>query len=620
MNRYRKEHFGKLDCVAGIFLFLCFLSSARVLAAEPYRVLILNSYHKGYFWTDGLVHGVVTTFEDKKVNANVFIEYMDTRRYGLDTIFTDLQRLYETKYGTIKFDLVVTTDNNALEFVRRCRKTLFPDVPIVFCGLDLTDKSMLEGLEPITGVAEDMGEEFTVEAALKHHPLAGQLVIVNNKILNPISHLQTFVERFRRYKKVVLIEITEYTYEQFLERIKTFGRESIVILPTRFSDSAGKEYTEDLVGNVMHSCEAPVYTNNFLLMGRGPVGGCMNVPTHHGQIAAEMAIKILNGEKADNIPIMHAGPKDFIFDHDQLKRFGISTSQLPPSSTIINEPKSFYHQYKKQVWFITAVFGVLSVMILLLLADILKRKRMEKQLLDYQAQLKSLASEISLAEERERRRIAAELHDDISQSLVISKMMLEQLRESEASDHIAGVLDDTCNLLAHSIESSRSLTFDLSPPILYELGFEAAVAEWLTEHVERKHNIAVEFKDDNEPKPMEDDMRALLFRMVRELLINVVKHASASKVKVSILRADEQVRVLVEDDGVGFDPTKAAPVGAKTGGFGLFNIRERLEQLGGCFEIKSSPNHGCKVIITAPLNIKTVSRKKEYEHKNFIGG
>ena len=180
--------------------------------------------------------------------------------------------------GLLKFDLIITTDNNALEFVRRCRKTLFPDVPIVFCGLDLTDKSMLEGLEPITGVVEDMGEDFTVEAALKLHPSAGQLVIVNNKLLNPISHLEAFVERFRQYKEVVLIEITEYTYEQFLEKIKTFGRESIMILPTRFSDSEGREYTEEEIDQCYASCEAPVYTNNFLLMGRGPVGGCMNVP------------------------------------------------------------------------------------------------------------------------------------------------------------------------------------------------------------------------------------------------------------------------------------------------------------------------------------------------------
>ena len=101
--------------------------------------------------------------------------------------------------------------------------------------------------------------------------------------------------------------------------------------------------------------------------------------SHHGQIAAEMAIKILNGEKAGSIPIMHAGPKDFIFDYAQLERFGIGTSQLPPNSTIINEPKSFYYQYKKQVWFVTAIFAILSVMILLLSANIVKAQASGKE-------------------------------------------------------------------------------------------------------------------------------------------------------------------------------------------------------------------------------------------------
>jgi signal transduction histidine kinase len=326
----------------------------------------------------------------------------------------------------------------------------------------------------------------------------------------------------------------------------------------------------------------------------------MNVATHHGQIAGEMAIKILNGEKAGSIPIMHAGPKDFIFDYNQLERFRISISRLPPSSTIINEPKSFYYQYKKQVWFVTAIFGVFSVMILLLSADIVKRRRVERKLLDYQVQLKSLASELTLTEERERRKIALDIHDRISQGLVISKMKLEQLRESEASDHIAGELDEVCHMLGQSIDSGRLLTFDLGSPILYELGFEVAVAEWLTEQV-RKHNIETEFEDDEEPKPLDDDVRGVLFRMVRELLFNVVKHAGAKKVKVSIFRDDTLLKVLVEDNGVGFEPNKIARIGSRTGGFGLFSIRERLEQLGGRLEIESAPGRGCTAIITVPL-------------------
>ena len=239
-----------------------------------------------------------------------------------------------------------------------------------------------------------------------------------------------------------------------------------------------------------------------------------------------------------------------------------------------------------------------------IISNALKRKRAEEKLLHYQVQLKSLASELAITEERERRRIATELHDRISQALVISKMMVEQLRENEQSDHIAGVLDDVGKLLGQTIETSRLLTFDLSSPILYELGFEAAVSEWLADQIERKHKIMTVFEDDGEPKPMGDDIRALLFRMVRELLINVVKHARAKKVRVSLNRLDTRLNICVEDNGIGFDPAKTVSMGPATGGFGLFSIRERLEQLGGSFVIKSSPGCGCKVVITAPLKVE----------------
>jgi len=145
------------------------------------------------------------------------------------------------------------------------------------------------------------------------------------------------------------------------------------------------------------------------------------------------------------------------------------------------------------------------------------------------------------------------------------------------------------------------LTFDLSSPILHELGFEAAVEVLLAEQIEQKHGIATEFENDGKAKPLDDDIQAILFRNVRELIFNIVKHANANKVKVSVRKIGSQISVSVEDDGVGFDSAKVASISVREGGFGLFSIRERLEQLGGNLEIKSEPGHGCKVVMTAPL-------------------
>ncbi len=233
--------------------------------------------------------------------------------------------------------------------------------------------------------------------------------------------------------------------------------------------------------------------------------------------------------------------------------------------------------------------------------DITERKKAEQKLLEDQVKLKSLASELLLAEERERHRIATELHDRISQSLVISKMNLEALRKSEYGKKIDDTLGEICNSLAQTIADTRTLTFDLSSPILYELGFETAVAEWLTEQIQDSHGIATQFEDDGRPKPLDDDISVLLFRNVRELLINVVKHAHAHKVKVAIRRVGKKIQVSVEDDGGGFELAETMSMATKRAEFGLFSIRQRLEQLGGHLEIKSELGRGCKVTMMAPL-------------------
>ncbi|MHC4121293.1 MAG: sensor histidine kinase [Planctomycetota bacterium] len=224
-----------------------------------------------------------------------------------------------------------------------------------------------------------------------------------------------------------------------------------------------------------------------------------------------------------------------------------------------------------------------------------------KQLDTHVAQLKSLASQLSITEERERHQLATQLHDHIGQSLIISKAKLDEQRNSDVSDEHAKVLEEVCERLKKVIQDTRSLTFDLSSPLLYLIGFEAAAEQWLADEIQEKHGIKTEFENDEQHKLMSDDIRAILFRNLRELLINVVKHAKAEKVKVSVSRYDGDIRVCIEDDGVGFDPVEVRSRSIAEGKFGLFSIAERLEQLGGCVQIDSKPGTGSRIIMTAPL-------------------
>jgi PAS domain S-box-containing protein len=238
--------------------------------------------------------------------------------------------------------------------------------------------------------------------------------------------------------------------------------------------------------------------------------------------------------------------------------------------------------------------------IVIIARDITERKQADERIRTYRERLRSLASELSLTEERERRRLATALHDRIAQTLALSKIKLGVVRGSVSSTDLAESLDEIYKLIEQVIQDTRSLTFEISSPILYELGLAAAV-DWLTEQTQKQHGILSEFWDDKQPKPLDEDVQVLLYQAVRELLINVVKHAQAQHVKVSMRRDDTQMRIAVEDNGVGFDSSGISSPWSKAEGFGLFSIRERLDTIGGRLEIESQLGNGTRVTLVAPL-------------------
>jgi len=203
--------------------------------------------------------------------------------------------------------------------------------------------------------------------------------------------------------------------------------------------------------------------------------------------------------------------------------------------------------------------------------DINERKQAESQLLEYQKELRSMASQLSLAEERERRRIATEVHDHVSQNMAVCSMKLGALLESAPSARFAKDVGEIDAIIKQMINQTRALTFELSSPLLYELGLEAAV-EQLTEQMQEQYEMRFNFAHDNQPNPLDDKVSVLVFQAVRELLVNSVKHSKARLIEVHMKRNDDYLYTSVEDDGIGFDTTQIYSHKKKTKGFGLFSI------------------------------------------------
>jgi signal transduction histidine kinase len=229
--------------------------------------------------------------------------------------------------------------------------------------------------------------------------------------------------------------------------------------------------------------------------------------------------------------------------------------------------------------------------------------------MEYQQRLQALVSLLTLSEERERRRIARELHDEVGQTLAFARTGLASARKATSDARREAILDDVSQALRQAIRDTRDLIFDLSSPLMNELGLGAALGEWLEEQVGKKHGLQTELIYDGRRFPLDDDTRAILFRCTRELLTNVVKHAQARRVTVRLEGDETLVRIVVQDDGIGFDTDAIPEAMEREAGFGLFSIRERMADLNGSLEIQSEPGQGCRVVLTSPVMMNQAGRE-----------
>lgn len=238
--------------------------------------------------------------------------------------------------------------------------------------------------------------------------------------------------------------------------------------------------------------------------------------------------------------------------------------------------------------------------------DITKRKQAEialkkslKQIKNYQKKLKNLNTELTLAEEKERRRIAENLHDSLGQTLSLAFIKLSSIVNEDYSPHVKKVINETSEMLNKAISESRTLTYDLSPPILYELGLIPAF-KWKLEQIQEKHGIETKLTGEDSKIDIRKEFNIFLYRVVVELLNNALKHARANLIELKLRKEKKFYYITVQDDGVGFKNQLSKKATMK-GGFGLLSITERLDNIKGQLEIESDVGKGTKATVIIPI-------------------
>ncbi len=360
-----------------VFLFLGF-TVIPVFSSERNHVLILHSYHENLPWSQGLMKGFHSVFDKTDMALELHIEYLDDIRNRHADILNYFEALYQAKYRSVPLKAVITTDDPALDFVLARRDKLFPNIPLIFCAPNnFTDKRIGEHSN-ITGIAENPDIRSSVELIRRIHPNTQKIGIIAD---GSPSTMHIF-EMFKQVEKefgISFFMLRNESLDAVKSELRSLPAETPIIFTVFLKDKAGRTYTNNLkiLEDLTKLCELPFYTLKYIDVGHGAVGGAVVSEEMMAKVAAEMTIDILKGKAAKDIPIIYDTPSIFRFDYNCLKKIGIDEKSLPRNSDIINRPFPFYHEYTGLVWIIIVCFILLAGLVVLLVLDILRRRRKE---------------------------------------------------------------------------------------------------------------------------------------------------------------------------------------------------------------------------------------------------
>ena len=374
--------FGRLFCT--VLLLAIFLATApsTAMAEQSGRrhVLLLHSYHKGMKWVDDITNSATASFKNAGMDAEFHVDYMDTKRVTTPEHLENLYSEYRHKFSRQKYDVVITADDAAFRFALKYHEQLFPSVPLVFCGVNNFEPHLIQNRPNVTGILEDLDVEETLRLALALHPLVKKVFIVNDMSESGRGLHKKIQEGIKPFEgKIAFTFLEDYSVEGLTRRVRTLPADSLVLRSAFFIDSEGTPLPdENHSARVLErNTNVPVYSLWDFYLGLGIVGGKLVSGVAQGDLAAHLAMRILNGEKPAAIPVVMKSPNAFAFDYNQLKRFDIKRSALPANSMVVNEPVPFYAINKTVTWMATAFTVTVTAISVFLVVNIRRRRKTE---------------------------------------------------------------------------------------------------------------------------------------------------------------------------------------------------------------------------------------------------
>lgn len=375
---------------------------AEAASPEKHRILVLNSYNFGYSWTDNEVEAIQDFFADDP-SVILQMEFMDTKMTNAPKHFSNLLQLYQHKYRDSDFDVIIVTDDDALDFIRDQGASLFPDVPVVFAGINNFGSGQIAGMHAVTGVNEEADFIANLELITRLQPDVEDIYVITDELTAGLMIRREFETAAADFEDRLRFHfLNDLTLDEVLAKVATLKPTAAVFYLTFFQDATGKSFTPwEVLPRISSSSAVPLYGQVDYMLGKGVLGGKVKTSYYQGQAAAALASRIIAGELAECIPIVMESPNMYMFDYEQMQRFGIPKRALPSDRIIINEPETFFYRYKGLIAIVSLIFIVLLGFIFILLFNIRTRKRAQKGLQDILIAMSSVLELDSAAEIKE---------------------------------------------------------------------------------------------------------------------------------------------------------------------------------------------------------------------------
>lgn len=382
---------------------------AETVKANP-RILVLNSYHKGFEWTDEETAGVTEALKKAGINSTIYTEYADWKRfptvYSRDNLYASL--LY--KYSGTDIDLIVAFDDFAFQFALETRASLFNNAPVVFAGVvEETARSLLLGQKNVTGVLENVDPVPTIQTAMAVSPQLSHVYVLFDRSESGQMTGKQVQDRIRQVNpELTVTPLDSWSFPRVLELAAGLDpKRDMILMTTYFSDAGGNTVEfETASKSLSEASTAPVYHLFDFGMAYGGFGGSAISGRTQGEEAAGLAQRILKGEPAELMPLVNPASFKTTFNYEMLQKFGIRESRLPEGSVILNKPFSFYDEYRPLVLGVLAAFAALVIFILLLLFHIRQVRRMRRRLAGSNMELTMANHNLEASEEVLRRQYA----------------------------------------------------------------------------------------------------------------------------------------------------------------------------------------------------------------------